>query len=99
VEKDPAEALIVHETLVKPEDEEPATAADATPPAAELGKAGAKTETAPVVAAAPAAKPEASTKEESFFKRVFGSKKDKRNDEDGDGMPDDAGGDSAPPIE
>ena len=101
VDKDPDEALIVHETLAKPDDEEPATAADASPPAAEPGKAGAKTEAAAAVAAAPAEKPaikpEAPAKEESFFKRVFGKDKRKSNDEDGDGVPDDAGSDSAPP--
>jgi hypothetical protein len=43
--------------------------------------------------------PETPVKKESFFKRVFGSKKDKSDDEDGDGVPDDAGSDSAPPNE
>lgn len=102
VEKDPDEALIVRETLTKPKDEEAATAT-ATPPVAEPEKASAEPEAAPAVAATPAAKPAsqpaAAAKEESFFKRVFGSEKDKRIDEDDDGLPDDAISDSASPIE
>jgi len=102
VEKDPDEALIVRETLAKPEAEEPATAAS-TPPVAEPEKTSAEPEAAPAVAATPAAKPVSqpatAAKEESFFKRVFGSKKDKRSDEDGDGLPEDASSDSTPPTE